>query len=547
MLPLNSNYLTGVRNTVLRQLETQSREALYFSRPDLWAKDFLGVQLWRKQAEVALSVVDNSDVVVKAGHETGKSFLAGILICWWIDTREHLPGGAFVVSTAPSTSQINAIVWKEVRINKAIADKRYAEFLSRKKHNQDLGEYAVNDHPLPGYITADAHWKLDSGQEIGYGRRPPQGSSDSMSGIHARYVLTVGDEAVGLPEDLIDDLGNIASNETSRRFLICNPTNPLSYVAKIFKEDTGTWKYHTISVFDSPNFHGGGTCECCPDLPFGEGLPIHVLESLVGHKYAEDRERDWGLDSPKYVSRVLGEFAWDMGLTLISMEDMAVALDTMLDTEDMLPELGVDVSRSKAGDMNTVYENKGGRVRHVDAWNERNAMTTAERINRLALQTGAYVVKVDASGLGGPIVDRVIEHAAGRYAVVEMLGGNPSPDKNRYYNARAFWYLTLQEAMRDGLVDIDPDDKELQEELLGMEYKYPDSGKQSILIESKKDMRKRGVGSPDFADAANYSFVDVSKIVYPPSGPSKGDRVAFDPNQFLNDWRSQLSGPGLPV
>lgn len=305
--------------------------------------------------------------------------------------------------------------------------------------------------------------------------------------------------------------------------------------------------YHTISVFDSPNFHGGGTCTCCPDLPFGEGLPIHVLESLVGHKYAEDRERDWGLDSPKYISRVLGEFAWDMGLTLISVEDMAIALDTELDTEDMLPELGVDVSRSEAGDMNTVYENRGGRIRKVDAWNEKNAMVTADRIHANAMSLGAWLVKIDGSGLGGPIADRVRTLAGTQYTAIDMLGNNPSPDRNRYYNARAFWFTTLQESMRDGLVDIDPDDKELQEELLGMEYKYPDTGKQSILIESKKDMRKRGVGSPDFADAANYSFADASELVNPPEGYSSGDRVAFDPNQFLADWRSQLSGPGLPV
>lgn len=546
MQPLNSGYLTGVHNAVLRQLEMQARSTLYFSRPDLWAKDFLGIQLWRKQAEVALAVVDCQDVAVKAGHETGKSFLAGILICWWIDTRLSLPGGAFVVSTAPSTSQINAIVWKEVRLNKGIADRRFKEYESRKRHGQDLGEFAANDHPLPGYITADAHWKLDDGREIGYGRKPPEGRDDTMSGIHARYVLSVGDEAVGLSESLIDDLGNISSNATSRRFLIMNPTNPLSYAAKIFKDDTGTWKFFTISVFDSPNFHGGGTCECHPDMPFGEGLPVHVLESLVGPAYAEKKERDWGLKSPKYVSRVLGEFAWDMGLTLISMEDMAVALDTVLDTEDMLPELGVDVSRSEAGDMNTVYENRGGRLRMVDAWNEKNAMVTAERINKNALSVGAYLLKIDGAGLGGPIADRVRELAAGRYIVVEMLGNNASPDKNRYYNARSFWYNTLQEAMRDGLVDIDPADKDFQEELLGIEYKYPDSGKQSILIESKKDMRKRGVGSPDFADAGNYAFADCSEIVNPPA-LSNGDRVSFDPDSFTVEWDLMLSGPGMPL
>jgi hypothetical protein len=492
----------------------RSREREYLRDPVLWARDHLGIQLWSKQAEVAMAVVDNKNVIVKAGHEVGKSFLAGILICWWVDTHWQLPGGCFVVSTAPSTKQINAVVWREVRKFHQLSAERFA-----------AGKIS---HKLPGYITSMAHWRLENGIELGYGSKPPDSKEDTMSGIHARYVLAVGDEAVGLSETLIDDLGNITSNGTSRRFLILNPTNPLSYVAKIFKNKIESWWTATVSVFDSPNFRGG------------EGLPVEVLETLVDQTYVDDKLSEWGSEkSPKYISRVLGEFAWDMGFTLIPMEDMATAVDTEIrPSSESRPVIGVDVSRSVAGDMNTVYVNHDGKLRLFDAWNERNAIRTAEKIHEAAMATGATEVRIDGSGLGGPICDMVYELAEGHdYEVFEMIGGERSPDRARYFNARAYWYASFAEKLRDGKIDIDFADDNLQEELLGIEIKKRTAGLDNIQIESKEDMRKRGVSSPDYADAAIYAMADVDYLY----GPQPGEVVAPDIDEFVDTSSSYFS------
>lgn len=553
---VEDGYTDRILEGVLGQLQRQARSAKYFSNPVIWAKDILGVKLWQRQGEVAMSVVDNKNVVCKAGHEVGKSFLAGILICWWLDTRLHLPGSAFVVSTAPSLSQINAIVWTEVRRFKALWDKRHEEYLSKLKNGEDTGN--LPDHPSMGYITSDAHWKLKGGIEIGYGRKPPDKKEDTMSGIHARYVLAIGDEAVGLSEGLIGDLGNITSNATSRRFLICNPTNPLSYVGQIFRENTGTWHLETISVLDSPNFHGGGVCECHPDTPFGEGFPTHVLETLVDQSYVDDKIRDYGIKHPEYISRVLGEFAWDMGMTIISVEDMAVALDTeiVIDPEQR-PFLGVDISRSENRDMNTIYicypgwnaetgEN-GTKRRKVEAFNEKDAMVTARRIHEHALRLGVAEVRYDEDGVGGPVGDRVTElsldqNGIPRYATVGKRGNGESPDRNRWRNARAKWFWTVGFDMRHGRIDIDVTDKMLQEELLGIEFKLPDTGPQGILVESKKDMKKRGVSSPDYADGFVYSGAEDDEPMY-----EKGDRVAQSPDAIIQEFNEMFHGAGLPV
>lgn len=499
-----------VADGALSQIEKRREKQRYFSNPVLWAEEYLGIKPWSAQADVAMSVVDNKNVVVKAGHEVGKSWLAGLLICWWVDTRWDLPGGCFVVSTAPSTRQINAIVWREVRKFHNLAKKRFNDGLV--------------DHPLPGYVTSDAHWRLPDGIELGYGAKPAdsadkESGNDSMSGIHARYVLAVGDEAVGLSKGLIGDLANITSNATSRRFLICNPTNPLSYVASIFKRQLKGWKTHTISVFDSPNFHGRGVCnaDSCKNWeehqkmePY-EGFPVEVLETLVDQTYVDDMAEEHGVDSPTYISRVTGEFAWDMGFTLIRPEDIAKSLDCeIVPSYGSVPRLGVDVSRSKRGDKNTVYKWHDGRLRFVDDWNDPDAMATADRIHKHAMALAVKEVRIDGQGLGGPIADRIRMLAQGQYDVFEILGNDPSPDLDRWQNFRAWSWWDLQDRMSKGLVDIDLEDEKLQEQLMGVEIKKRTTGRNNILLESKEEMAKRGIHSPDHADAAVYAAVDLT-------------------------------------
>jgi hypothetical protein len=527
------------------ELLVKARKRRYFNDPVLWASDYLGIKPWSAQAEVAMSLVDNKNVVVKAGHEVGKSWLAGLLICWWVDTRWDLPGGCFVVSTAPSTRQINAIVWREVRKFYNLAKKRYNE--------------GKVDHPLPGYITSDAHWRLPDGIELGYGAKPPDSAdkdtgNDSMSGIHARYVLAVGDEAVGLSKGLIGDLANITSNATSRRFLILNPTNPLAYVASIFKRRLKGWKTFTISVFDSPNFHGRGICdpERCKNYtkhqemePY-EGFPVEVLETLVDQSYVDDMAEEHGVESATYISRVLGEFAWDMGFTLIRPEDIAKALDCeIVPSIDSRAVLGVDVSRSKRGDKNTVYKWHDGKLRFVDDWNDPNAMNTAERINKLALDNAVSEVRIDGVGLGGPIADRLRQLAAGRYEVYEILGNNPSPDIDRWANFRGWGWWSFQDRLSKGLIDIDGEDEKLQEQLMGVELKKRTTGKDNILLESKEEMAKRGVHSPDHADAAVYSSLDLNPwLNKEPVGTVKTREY-----DELPDWgfHQHLVGAGRPM
>lgn len=515
--------LIDVAEATTKEIQSRNLRASYKHDPVLWAKHVAGAHLWSRQADVAVAVAGGNNVAVKAGHGVGKSYLAALLICWWIDTRYP---NCFVASTAPSSAQIGAIVWREVRNMKAAIGKRYKEGLI--------------DHELPGYITADNQWKTDEGVIVGFGRKPPdQKTDDAFQGLHAQEgVLAIGDEAVGLTEEMIDALGNITSTSNSARLLICNPTNPASYVGQLFKKQPSNWSFHTISVLDSPNF----TDE-------KDETPAEVLAALTDETYVNSKREEYGEGTPRWMSRVEGEFAWDQGFTLFRVGDLAKAYDCEVEpSSDTRPVLGVDVSRSKAGDKNTVYKYHDGKLRFVEAWNDDNAINTAQRIHDLALANAVSEVRIDGTGIGGPIADYVRDLAGSRYEVLEILGANTSPDINRWYNFRAWAFWALQDRMAKGLIDIDVTDEELSDQLLGIEIKKRTSGRDNLLLESKEDMRKRGVSSPDHADAAMYASIDLGAYLGNPyNSYNPGDKVVKTPDEVLGGMMPVYGSPLVPL
>jgi hypothetical protein len=108
---------------------------------------------------------------------------------------------------------------------------------------------------------------------------------------------------------------------------------------------------------------------------------------------------------------------------------------------------------------------------------------------------------VDVPGVGGGVVDRLAELDL---PVVPYNGGEPPIDKERFVNARAEDYWTLRERFEQGEVDIDPDDDKLAAQLGSIKWGIESRGR--IKIESKDDMRKRGLPSPDRADTAAIAF-----------------------------------------
>lgn len=558
------NYKFTFKQEVLRQLETQARRKIYSKRPELWALDVLGVTLWSKQIEVALSVVENKNTMVAAGHGVGKSYLTAVLACWWIDT--HPIGEARVISTAPTTSQVRGIVWREIQLLHKRSRERYQEYLDAVKNGESTD--GLPDHQLPGYVTSSGTWRNFDGLELGAGRTPPRGrEGDAFQGIHGG-VFAIADEAVGVSKEMIDTLANNTTADDERRLLIANPTNPASEMGQIWNdpEKSQAWNRITISVLESPHF----TDE-------GKSLPDDVMRHMTNHKFVEDKKLEYGEDSANYISRILGRWALDSGMIIFHDEVLEIALSTTVIPDPNDPvHVGYDVSRSEKGDYSYLFtaqegwvyktsewrqdedgswneidleapvktDRRGLKLRYLDRWrglpffplhNDNGDRTTDlaanERVHAHMQELDATQLRYDADGMGQIMGDAMLNVMDGSYDLIPIKGNGPSPSRDTWYNLRAFTYMELADKMRRGEVDIEPDRVEspLIKQLGALEYKFASGFAESILIESKKDMARRGIKSPDAADAANYAsmLIDIDESALKP-----GDSYDLDLSQF---------------
>jgi hypothetical protein len=449
--------------------------APYLDTAGAWVREVLKEDIWSKQEEICQSVVDNRYTAVKACHGPGKSFIAARIGCWWINVHEL--GDAFLVTTAPSWPQVQAILWREIR-------------------------RAWRKGRLPGRITLECQWYMGEGRSdeelIAMGRKPADYNEQAFQGLHARYILIVIDEACGVPETLWTAVMTLMTNENARVLAIGNPDDPGSHFAQVCKPGSG-WNVISINAFDTPNFTG-------------EEVSPALQENLVTPMWVEDRRRDWGEGSPLWQAKVLAEFPDISDEYLITPSMIQQAIDCDLPGIEK-GRYGADVSRMGV-DKTVVYRNRGGVIRYVDSWGMTDTMKTTGKFKLILDQhhrTNRPNMVIDIIGLGSGVFDRLREMG---YPCTPFTGAERAYRPDKFKNRRAEVYWTFRSNLEDGNIDLDPLDLELQEQLQNIKWWVDSSGR--IQIESKEDMRDRGVKSPDRADACVYSTIHSGPLVVQP-------------------------------
>lgn len=438
----------------------------YLHDPVGWIRNKLGEHLWSRQAEIAESVRDNRRTAVKSCHNAGKSWIASRIACWWLDV--HPPGEAFIVSTAPTYAQVHAILWEEIR---AAAKKAKAR----------------ND-PLPGKVFLSDEWKLDDGTLVGWGRKPADQDEHSFQGVHRRYVLVLLDEACGIPAQLWTAVEAITTGKHCRILAIGNPDDPATEFGNVCKPGSG-WMTIRISAFDSPNF---------TDEPF----PEHLRDLMLDPDWVEDKKRRWGESSPRYISKVLGEFP-DIGEDILFPPSLILAAQQRELAPGPHSIVAVDVARF-GSDRTIISLAQWPKFRVVGDHGKQDTMQTTGKAIAALREHKAHEIRVDGVGVGGGVVDRLVEQG---YNVVDMQAGAAPMDSEHFINARSEWFWSLKERMEAGDADIDPDDEDLAAQLGSLKYKYTSRGQ--VQVESKDDLRKRKLPSPDRADTMMLASAHV--------------------------------------
>jgi hypothetical protein len=474
----------------LDKVEREVRRRRWLRDPAAWAAERAGTFLWSKQREILEALRVHRKVAVRSCHGSGKSFIAAHAVGWFVDTRRL--GDAAVVTTAPSDSQVKAILWKEIR----------------QLHSKAR---------LPGRVNLKEWWLVPEGGDlekmVAQGRKPNDYDASAFQGIHEQAVLVVYDEACGIPgasdivpQSLWEAGESLLVNEECRELAIGNPDDPSTYFEKICRPGSG-WHVVDVCAFDTPNFTG-------------EYVPPRVAKALVGRVWVEEYRAAYAPDwtwtedgkrcvpptdkredeaNPIWVSKILGKFPVITGAQgLIPVQWIEAAQKRALDAVEPV-ELGVDVGNG--GDSSTVAVRRGPVVRVVHEDHNPDTMQTCGKVVSLMRENRATLVKVDKIGVGAGIYDR------GKELDLPFEGvcvGEAALDAERFANLRAELWWAVRERFERGDVDLDEADARTASELAEMRFKRTSGGQ--ILIESKDEAKRRGVKSPNRADAVMLAF-----------------------------------------
>jgi phage terminase large subunit len=182
-----------------------------------------------------------------------------------------------------------------------------------------------------------------------------------------------------------------------------------------------------------------------------------------------------------------------------------------------LGRYGLDIARMGT-DKSVLYRNRGGRIRLVKAWAKADTMQSAGVAAQILRSHAPNRVPatVDIIGLGAGVFDRLREQ---KLPVAPHQGSERALNFKKFKNRRSEVYWTFRELMDEGLIDLDPEDETLLGQLGSLKWGVGSDGR--TFVETKDDMRERGLPSPDHADAAVLSTVAPASVM----GNPKGERA----------------------
>ena len=420
--------------------------------PVWFVGNVIGNTLWSKQKDIIESVRDNKMTTVKSCNGAGKSFIAANTVAWFLSNFAQ----SKVITTAPTTRQVEEILWQEI-----------------------AHVHAKSKFPLGGRLLKT---KWDMGPNwfaIGQSTNEP----DKFQGHHAPHILGVIDEACGVESQIYEGMISILTNENAHLLLIGNPTEPDGEFYKSFMSPLYN-KIH-ISAFDTPNF----------TKELGYTVP-----GLSTPEWVEERKREWGEDSPAYISRVLGEFPDVSSSAMIPLSWIMKATLLELKRQDKPRTIGVDVARF--GDDATVIAKRTGNA--LDGYRMINKMDTVEVADEVERDfkdfPGCELIAVDAVGIGSGVAD-TLRHRG--YPAIDIESGERAYQATKFNNKRTEMWFRTREFLRTKSISL-PNDDPLIGELSSPRYSFDAAGR--YVLETKQEMKKRGLKSPNRADAIVYAF-----------------------------------------
>jgi hypothetical protein len=415
----------------------------------------------------------HSRVAVKSCHASSKSFTAADAVLMAL-----LVGGDVIV-TAPTWTQVEQVLFGQVHAAIATGRVPLSDWgaVNRTEIRLPSGEFALG-------LSTDVSVRFQ-----GYHSRP------------GSFLLIVFDEAPGVRTDIYEAVEGIRAGGDVRLLFIGNPVIASGPFFDLFYEESVGWHRETISAFDTPNLEGL-TIDDVLAMSDAE-LDDNVRPYLITRRFVYEKWHEWGPDHPLYQSRVLGAFPLQSDDALLSLAWLESAATRSAGYDPALTvQAGIDVAGP--GDDETVLcIRQGDAILHLEAWADADARGKVLAALRPWKQRGLDAVNVDVAGLGHYFGLSLSDEG---YPVVPVnVGESPTTDKakEKFLNLRAEAFWNFREWAEAGML-AGLTDRAAIAQLAGIRYAHDNRGK--IAIEKKVDARKRGVKSPDRAEAVVLAF-----------------------------------------
>ena len=421
----------------------------YARSPTLFVREVLGVEPLDYQAEFLEAIADGErKISIRSGHGTGKSTAASWAMLWYF--LMHYPNK--VVVTAPTSSQLFDALFAEMKrwINE-LPD-AFKEVLNVKS---DRVEHTAA--PSEMFISA---------------RTSRAETPEALAGVHSEHVMLIVDEASGVPEQVFEAAAGSMSGHNATTIMLSNPTRSSGTFFESQNRLADSWWTRRWSCIDSP---------------------------LVSDEFIEEMKLRYGEESNAFRIRVLGEFPQADDDTIIPFHLVETATHRDIEGDSDLPSVwGLDVSRF-GNDKTALCKRQGSVVTEIRSWAGLDLVQTVGRVvaeyEALLPSKQPREILVDSIGLGSGVVDRLRELGLPvrgiNVAEAPSMGGT-------YLNLRSELWFKTKAWFEDRACKL-PKDDQLVAELTGIRYSFTSSGK--MKAESKDEMRKRGLASPDLADA----------------------------------------------
>jgi hypothetical protein len=390
---------------------------------------------------------------VASGHGIGKSALVAWLVAWALDTREDTRG----IVTANTDTQLRTKTWPEVgKWRRLGLTAEWFEVTATSCYSR-----------VPGH---DKNWRFDA---VPWSDT----NTEAFAGLHneGNRLVLIFDEASAIA-DKVWEVAEGALTDANTEIIWAafgNPTRNTGRFRECFRKFKHRWRHRQI------------------DSRTVEGINKAQVEKWIA---------DYGVDSDFVKVRVRGMFPNMSAKQFIGENDVAAAYGRHLRPEqyEWAPKI-ITVDPAWEGDDDLVIGLRQGLMFKVLLKQSKNDndVHVANQVARLEDEHRADAVFIDAGyGTGIVSVGRTLNRD---WSLVWFAG--ESGDMG-CLNKRAEMWKAMRDWLKEG--GALPEDPELRDELTAPETVARLDGK--IQIESKKDMKARGLSSPNKADALAISF-----------------------------------------